>query len=345
MAHNIFGERYTGREPAWHGLGQVFTDKPTAVEAVTRVGLDYRVEKRPVYVDTDAGLKLAKDLAIVRYPTDDDPQFQVFGYVSKQYNLLDNVQIAQAMDSLTEIYPIETAAALGRGETMFLSLDVGEWAIDHDVLKTYLLFTDNKSGKKAARFLLTHVRAVCDNTLSLALREAVISVPIQHDAGAEQQLEWRVAMLKRVSEAQASTQALFGKLIQSHITLDDARHIFEKAYPVGLPPKRMVAVDDLPIEERSEFEEQGITLVDSANWLRVVTARMEARREAAMECYLADQWTETTIETPWAAFNAVVEVEDYRGRPTEASLTSMLFGERAKTKAKAFEYAMAVARG
>jgi hypothetical protein len=107
----------------------------------------------------------------------------------------------------------------------------------------------------------------------------------------------------------------------------------------------MVAVDDLPIEERSEFEEQGITLVDSANWLRVVTARMEARREAAMECYLADQWTETTIETPWAAFNAVVEVEDYRGRPTEASLTSMLFGERAKTKAKAFEYAMAVARG
>lgn len=35
MTANLFGERFLGnREPAWHGLGMVFTESLTAVEAI-----------------------------------------------------------------------------------------------------------------------------------------------------------------------------------------------------------------------------------------------------------------------------------------------------------------------
>lgn len=344
MTANIFGERFLGRrEPAWHGLGTVFTEPITAVEAVKQAGLDYRVEKQKVYVEVDGEYIETEDYGITRFPTTDDPLHRVYGYVSDQYHVLDNLKVAEALDPLTETYPVETAAALGKGETMFLSLDVGEWAIDGDTLRTYLLFTDTKTGSKSAKFLLTHVRAVCQNTLALALREAIISASIQHDANAEQQLEWRIALLGKVAQAQAATQALFGKLVENHITLEEAKHVFEKAYPVKAPPKRLISVDELTADERVEFEEAGMTLVDSKDWLRIMTGRMEKRRTAALGLYLGNQWTDTTSETAWAAFNAVVEVEDYRGKPTESALTAMLFGDRSKTKSLAFEEALVLA--
>lgn len=344
MSANIFGERFLGnRVPAWHGLGTVFTDQPTAVEAVHRAGLDFKVEKMPVCVDVNGEMVQTEDFGITRFPTSDDPLYRVFGYVSDQYKVLDNLAVAEKLDRITDIWPVETAAALGKGETMFLSLDAGEWEIDGETMHQYLLFTDTKTGGRSARFALTDVRVVCQNTLSMGLRQATITAAIQHDASAEAQLEWRITLLRKVEEAKQATQALFGKLVECKLDLAEAKAVFERAYPVKTPPKRMMAVSELSAEERAEFEEQGINMVDAKDWLRIMTARMEKRREAALSRYQADQWTDTTAETAWAAFNAVVEVEDYRGKPTESALVAMLFGDRARTKAQAFEYALALA--
>ena len=54
MSASIFGSRFSGsRTPAWHGLGTVFTDKPSASEAFTRTGLDYPYIEAPVLAHVD----------------------------------------------------------------------------------------------------------------------------------------------------------------------------------------------------------------------------------------------------------------------------------------------------
>lgn len=57
MAHNnINYNRQTGKnsffsvkEKAWHGLGKIISGHPTSAEAIIYAGLNYEVEKRPLF--------------------------------------------------------------------------------------------------------------------------------------------------------------------------------------------------------------------------------------------------------------------------------------------------------
>lgn len=344
MTANLFGERYYGRAPFWHALGTVNTDRVGAVEAMKRCRLDYRVVKTPVFVGVETGdmVEVEGQFALTRYPTEGDPLHRVYGFVSDKYQVLDNLKVAQQLEKLSDLWPVETVGSLGKGETIFLSLDMGEWEVSKEAMKAYLLFVNWHTGTRAAQFMVTDVRVGCQNTLNTGLKQAVISAAIQHDNNAESDLAWRTQLLKNVEETHRSMRSLFGNLAAQHIKLADAKHIFEMAYPIKTVPGRMRTVDSLSKDERAELEAEGIELQDSADWLRIMTARMEARREGALGRYQADQWADDTAETAWAAYNAVVEVEDYRGKPTPSSLASMLFGDRARTKAKAFDAAFAL---
>src|ERR1700744_544291 len=56
MAHNINYNEQTGKhsffsvkEKAWHNLGQIISGYPTSAEAIKHAGLNYQVEKRPLF--------------------------------------------------------------------------------------------------------------------------------------------------------------------------------------------------------------------------------------------------------------------------------------------------------
>jgi len=56
MAHNLNFNNRTGKysffsvkEKAWHNLGQIVKEYPTSEEAIKFAGLDYEVEKSPLY--------------------------------------------------------------------------------------------------------------------------------------------------------------------------------------------------------------------------------------------------------------------------------------------------------
>jgi hypothetical protein len=67
MAHNLNYNSLTGKhsffsvkEKAWHGLGTIVQDYPTSAEAMKFAGLDYTVEKRPLYTLDGAQISPAK---------------------------------------------------------------------------------------------------------------------------------------------------------------------------------------------------------------------------------------------------------------------------------------------
>ena len=56
MAHNLnYNEEnkeysfFSVKERAWHGLGKIVDQYPTSAEAIKFAGLDYTVEKRPLF--------------------------------------------------------------------------------------------------------------------------------------------------------------------------------------------------------------------------------------------------------------------------------------------------------
>ena len=98
MAHNLNFNENTGKhsffsvkEKAWHGLGQIVESYPTSAEAIQFAGLDYTVEKRPLFTYDSENYRTSKETDIV-IPEIDVPDFfatirtdneQVLGVVGK----------------------------------------------------------------------------------------------------------------------------------------------------------------------------------------------------------------------------------------------------------------------
>lgn len=133
MAHNINYNSKTGahafmsvKEKAWHGLGTIIQEYPTSAEALRFAGLDYHVEKRPLFTydsenhngnpDTDLiipELEVPNYYATMRTDTKD-----ILGVVGKDYEIVQNVQAFDFFDSIvggTGGIQYETAGALGKG--------------------------------------------------------------------------------------------------------------------------------------------------------------------------------------------------------------------------------------
>jgi phage/plasmid-like protein (TIGR03299 family) len=348
MAHEIFGERFLGRrEPAWHGLGQTFDAPIGALEAVETAGLDYEVDMLPMFVKIPGTKKQipAGKNAIVRQPTSDDNEYRVFGYCKDNYGLLQNTMLGEILDPLTERWPVESVGALQDGKTIFLTLDAGNGSVDGEEINQYFLFTETKDGLTSAKFAFTPVRVVCQNTLVAGLRQAVVNASLSHHSGFEADLNWRTSLLYELQDVQQQVMEAFGFLAATEITTKQATAIFKAAYPDPKAPAKVQIAQELRAADELGESGEWIDLEKREKWLESTIARMNARQEAAGELFgkINDEHP-GIARTGWAAYNAVVELEDYRGKETEGSLASALFGDRARAKKRAFNEAMVYVR-
>lgn len=336
MSADIFGERFVSRRlAAWHPFGRVVEEDLTAREAYERMG-PYRVALRPLVVDlgdTVIDLFGGTDLrfgrrAIVRWPTEADAEFRVFGVVGPGYRLLTPEETCEVFDRAVG-RPVETIGALGRGERLFITTKLPAIDVKGDEVELYLALLNPMTGGGAAMALKTPVRVVCANTFVLAERLAVEQYRVVHDEHAAERLErWlklayeqavaRVAMLREALEVLADRK----------VTNVEARTCVARAWQLPAPPRRDCPpeVYDLRVQRYEATREA-----------------LERRREAALRLFGGDG---TGMDHPACAgtayglYNAVVEVEDFRR--TSATLDgvteSILFGERAAVKRRAYSY-------
>lgn len=169
---------YYGEEP-WHKLGQKVDHAMTAAEAITAAGLDYEVEKRPIFVKNsniksplDPIFEPVKDqFAVVRKDTND-----TFAVVGRVYRPLQNKEAFSFFDSIvgTKEAMYHTAGALFKGQKIWLLAKLPgtiEVAKD-DTVEKYLLLYNTHDGTSTVQIMFTPIRVVCYNTLSSALGEA-----------------------------------------------------------------------------------------------------------------------------------------------------------------------------
>jgi hypothetical protein len=103
MAHNLnYNEQtekhsfFSVKEKAWHGLGQIITDYPTSAEAIKHAGLNYHLEKRPLFTyDTEnhtgnpeTDIIIPKIEVLDFYATIRTDTEQVLGVVGKDYEVV-----------------------------------------------------------------------------------------------------------------------------------------------------------------------------------------------------------------------------------------------------------------
>jgi phage/plasmid-like protein (TIGR03299 family) len=340
MAHNInYNEQtqkhsfFSVKEKAWHGLGQIISDYPTSAEAIKHAGLNYTVEKRPLFTydtenhtgdpDTDIiipEIEVPNYYATIRTDTE-----QVLGVVGNDYEVVQNVNAFEFFDSIVggkDGILYETAGALGNaGERIFITAKLPDYIRigRDDLIEQYLFLTTSHDGFGSITAAFTPIRVVCQNTLNAALHNHSNSIKIRHTASANDRLKQAHTLLGVTNQLADELEQVFNKWSRVRIT-DSA---VKKLIQVAMAPNKEV-LQNLQQDKQDELSTTYKNMVSSV-----------------MEYALTDptQQEATTKGTLYGAYNAVTgyfqNVRNYKDN--ESKLKSIMYGTGLQRSQTAFD--------
>lgn len=223
MAHNIeirngvasFAENGK-KERAWHGLGddqQIF-DRPMFVhEALKACHADYTVQAQPIAAlspevmemiqnGQDVPFSLLQDLIVAdKMATMRLDHNETLGIVGANYGIVSNEDAFKFVDLFCSgqfadrdnTPVIETCGVLGKGERVFVTAKFPEQIVidakRDDLVDMYMTFTTSHDGTGAVRAMVTPVRVVCNNTLTMAMSSNIGRISFRHTSNVMNRLD------------------------------------------------------------------------------------------------------------------------------------------------------------
>ena len=233
MAHKIdnskgFNAFVAFQQPAWHGLGEVFTEALTSRQALERGGLDFDVIKLPNIHILPNGEEIVSDNSFFTCRTDVN---KVLGSrLGKDYEVLQNVEALNVVDEILQsgTATIETAGAINEGKKSFICLKVVKDITvgGSDVIKQYILIANSHDGSMAITAMPTNIRVVCNNTLSAALAEKGSAIKIRHTLNAADRLSEAAKILNLINRNTAINCDTYNAMKAIAISKEDLMNYF-----------------------------------------------------------------------------------------------------------------------
>jgi phage/plasmid-like protein (TIGR03299 family) len=231
------------REPAWHGLGTVFTEEKTTSEMLAAANLNnWNVRLEDVNIPSHLSSDKSYQYVVRTNPTD-KTQTDILGVVGERYHVLQNEDLFSFGDNILDGGGRwETAGAIRGGRVVFGSLALErETVLDPngvaDKVKTYLLINTSHDGSIAIQASITPVRVVCANTLNLALgskkkRNGIKqSFKIRHTQTANGKVQIARETLGLANAYMDAFDIMAKQMIEKEITAQDFNKIVLAAYP------------------------------------------------------------------------------------------------------------------
>jgi phage/plasmid-like protein (TIGR03299 family) len=253
MAHLLESDKSFAsfREPAWHGLGTVFTEEVSTSEMLELANLhDWNVRLEEVNIPQGFASDKTYNY-VVRTNPFDKSQNDILGVVGERYRILQNEDLFDFGDALLDGGGRwETAGSIKGGRQVFGSLALErEVVIDEkgvgDKVNTYLLVNTSHDGSIAIQASVTPVRVVCANTLNLALgtgigrnRSVKQSYKIRHTQTAQGKIQAAREALGLANAYIDEFDRMAHDMIQREITQDKFFEILKTAYPMPEDDKK-----------------------------------------------------------------------------------------------------------
>lgn len=203
MAHMIDSMMYVGETP-WHRLGTALDKPPTTEEALLQAGLNWTVKKLPTYSpnldndeeyfgETHASMRTGHfHTWRVNNPSEyGNRTFVPLGPVSERYGVLQNKEAFEPFDILIDQgYTYETAGAIDEGRKVWILAKAPKTTlVGDDILYQYVLLFTSHDGSAGSQFRITDVRAVCKNTLDIAMKGKGSSYALKHNSNVKNRID------------------------------------------------------------------------------------------------------------------------------------------------------------
>jgi phage/plasmid-like protein (TIGR03299 family) len=296
------------RQPAWHGLGEVFTEEVSTTEMLQKAKLNnwnVRLEDIEIPTDFDSDKNYS---FVVRDNPFTKGNKDVLGVVGERYVPLQNEDLFDFADNLLDAGGRwETAGSIKGGRVVFGALALErETVLDKngvaDKINTYLLVNTSHDGSIAIQASITPVRVVCANTLNLALgnrgRGGSVkqSFKIRHTQTAQGKVAVAREALGLANAYMDEFDKMASAMIEKEITKAQFDQIVNLAYPM---PK-----DDA----------KKVSITKHANKIDLIN-----------DIYVGD-FNNTIAGTAWGALNALTERLDWHRAGRKGQTETILSG-------------------
>jgi len=310
MAHMVETMAYAGNVP-WHGLGKKVPHDLSPEQMLEAAQLDWTVQKVPAFANVQEENVNIGWSALVRSSDN-----RILDVVSNDWNPVQNSEAFQFFHEYCEAGDMEmhTAGSLRDGQIVWALAKVKDSfeLFKGDRVDSYLLFTNPHKFGQCIDIRFTPTRVVCNNTLTLALKqkeERVIKKnhrTVFDASSVKEQLGIATTKLAKYKE-----MAEF--LGSKRYTQEKLKDYFNQIFPVLVYNKEKGP-------QRKELSKS------ATRALEVVHTQPGAN-------FAEGSW--------WQAFNAVTYMTDHEiGKTVDSRLTSAWFGANKNLKLKALETAV-----
>ena len=242
MAHNLTisngkAEMFSaGSASVWHGLGQRSASAVTWDEAQKLAGLDWEVEKRKLF--DQYGHELP---AHGTFRTDKTGADGFLGTVGEGYEIIQNGKIGEVLDSVVGVENgahYETAGSINGGRRVWALLKLPTAIkVRDDISENYLFMSNSHDGSSRAIVKLSSTRIVCQNTLSIALKDAGSFFKISHTKSAISRSDAAMAAVRAVNTQIVTLNDIFNDLANKQMSSDEFKIYLETLFPEKLNKK------------------------------------------------------------------------------------------------------------
>lgn len=325
-----------------------------ATDAFRASGLDYALRLDPLPTPPGMGWTVNRRM-VVRPATEADPVSRILGVVSDKYRIIQNGEIAAALDPVLRKngWMVDACGDIGFGSRLFISIDTGADKIAGEDYKNYLIVGDTRNGGSGQGRALTVAavpyRMACANSLNYGLRKAAWTIRVGHQRDIVGNFARALGDLDRVREEQAAVKEALEVLAGARIKDGQARAIIESAFPLPPARPRTAAVDPgVPLGQQEAArrlrERFGVAKVASDVDYSEFEARARSLRLTGEELYERFNAAHPRVAgTAYAAFQVVAEIVDHRSDGSRNARAAVL-GSGVEEKARAFRAALTLAR-
>jgi phage/plasmid-like protein (TIGR03299 family) len=312
---------YASTQREWHGLGELMPAGQDIETWAQAAGMEYKVQRGVIRYATE---RLTPDAAIHNLKTIED-KLVLFrsdtgaplGVVSDSYKVVQPREVLEFFREWAQANActIESAGVLFGGKRYFATAKMANAVAvantGKDTVVPYILLSTSADGSLATEGRLTHVRTVCNNTLTAALKGAA-SFKISHRTA------FKAEECRTIIEAAHEEFGAFMEMARKLASIKVESKLAEDmtALLLTTPTRNIDAAKD------------------SAGFHRIMSLFQGGGKGSTLE---------TARETSWGWLNACTEYVDHhvRARSDENRIASATWGPGADLKQRAVEIALA----
>jgi phage/plasmid-like protein (TIGR03299 family) len=315
-------------KPAWHGLGTVLDNAPSARAGLMLAGLDWTAERMPISSINMQGEPDFWDNYRAIYRSDTNAQLAI---LSASYIPVQNADLADFADALgvDGTVRIESAGSLASGKRVwFLAKGESIWTTPSDETAPYLLIANSHDGSLSVRIVPTTVRVVCRNTLHMALQTSR-PIRFRHTGSISDKMEdARIAL--GLFSAHRETYANQSRALNAHLmSREDLQRFYLDVYSSTIQP--------IPSAPTSPAEKDIVE--DATDTISQWCTNFDIDRNLTSGA--ASAWTALQSITQWSDHQRRTRGANDASRH-QARLSSNLWGISAAFKSQAQSMALAL---